>query len=87
MISDMAQQNPPPRYFCALTCLGIDPTSTEVGFGTPDFNMITNLMKYQKDDGGFSHNMNDGKSQEMSTVQVLQALDAFPAAKIQVTGL
>ena len=65
------------QVLLALTCLGIDPTSTEAGFGTSDFNMITNLMKYQKDDGGFSHNMNDGKSQEMSTVQVLQALDAF----------
>ena len=65
------------QVLLALTCLGIDPTSTEAGFGAPDFNMITNLMKYQKDDGGFSHNMNDGKSQEMSTVQVLQALDAF----------
>ena len=65
------------QVLLALTCLGIDPTSTEAGFGTPDFNMIINLMKYQKGDGGFSHNMNDGKSQEMSTVQVLQALDAF----------
>lgn len=69
------------QVLLALTCLGIDPTSTEAGFGTPDFNMITNLMKYQKDDGGFAHNMNDAKSQEMSTVQVLQALDAYRSGK------
>ena len=53
----------------------------EGGFGTPDFNLITNLMKYQQADGGFSHNMNVGKSQEMSTVQVLQALDAYRSGK------
>ena len=69
------------QVLLALTCLGIDPTSVEAGFGTPDFNMITNLMKYQKDDGGFSHNINDTKSQEMSTVQVLQALDAYRSGK------
>ena len=38
-------------------------------------------MKYQQADGGFSHNMNVGKSQEMSTVQVLQALDAYRSGK------
>ena len=69
------------QVLLALTCLGIDPTSVEAGFGTPDFNMITNLMKYQKDDGGFSHNINDSKSQEMSTVQVLLALDAYRSGK------
>lgn len=69
------------QVLLALTCLGIDPTSVEAGFGTPDFNMITNLMKYQKEDGGFSHNINDSKSQEMSTVQVLQALDAYRSGK------
>ena len=69
------------QVLLALTCLGIDPTSVEGGFGTPDFNLITNLMKYQQADGGFSHNMNVGKSQEMSTVQVLQALDAYRSGK------
>ena len=69
------------QVLLALTCLGIDPTSAEAGFGTSDFNMITSLMKYQKDDGGFAHNMNDAKSQEMSTVQVLQALDSYRSGK------
>ena len=69
------------QVLLALTVLGIDPTSTEAGFGTSDFNMITNLIKYQKDDGGFSHNVNDTKSQEMSTVQVLEALDSYRIGK------
>ena len=65
------------QVLLALSCLGIDPTSAEVGFGTPNFNMITNLMKYRQNDGGFSHLSNLTKSQEMSTVQVLQAFDAY----------
>lgn len=65
------------QVLLALSCLGIDPTSAEVGFGTPNFNMITNLIKYRQNDGGFSHLSNLTKSQEMSTVQVLQALDAY----------
>ena len=65
------------QVLLALSCLGIDPTSAEVGFGIPNFNMITNLMKYRQNDGGFSHLSNLTKSQEMSTVQVLQALDAY----------
>ena len=65
------------QVLLALSCLGIDPTSAEVGFGTPNFNTITNLMKYRQNDGGFSHLSNLTKSQEMSTVQVLQALDAY----------
>ena len=32
--------------------------------------MITHLMEYQQEDGGFSHLTNLDKSQEMSTVQV-----------------
>ena len=39
------------QVLLALSCLGIDPTSAEVGFGTPNFNMITNLMKYRQNDG------------------------------------
>ena len=69
------------QVLLALTCLGIDPTSVEAGFGTSDFNMITNLMKYQNEDGGFSHLTNDNKSQEMSTGQVLQALQAYRSGK------
>ena len=69
------------QVLLALTCLGIDPTSVEAGFGTPDFNMVTNLMKYRNEDGGFSHLMNDNKSQEMSTGQVLQALQAYRSGK------
>ena len=69
------------QVLLALTCLGIDPTSVEAGFGTPDFNMITNLMKYQQDDGGFSHLTTVNKTNEMATVQVLQALDAYRSGK------
>lgn len=69
------------QVLLALTSLGIDPTSKEVGFGTPNFNLITNLMGYQKEDGGFSHLATDKKSQEMSTGQVLQALDAYRTRK------
>ena len=65
------------QVLLALSCLGIDPTSVEAGFGTPNFNMITNLMKYRQSDGGFSHLTSLAKSQEMPTVQVLQALDAY----------
>lgn len=68
------------QVLLALTSLGIDPTSKEAGFGTPNFNLITNLMGYQKEDGGFSH-LVTGKSQEMSTVQALQALDAYRTRK------
>lgn len=69
------------QVLLALTCLGIDPTSVEAGFGTPDFNMITNLMKYQQEDGGFSHLTTVNKTNEMATVQVLQALDAYRSGK------
>ena len=69
------------QVLLALTCLGIDPTSVEAGFGTPDFNMITNLMKYQQEDGGFSHVTTVNKTNEMATVQVLQALDAYRSGK------
>lgn len=68
------------QVLLALTSLGIDPTSQEAGFGTPNFNLITNLMGYQKEDGGFSH-LTTGNSQEMSTVQALQALDAYRTRK------
>lgn len=68
------------QVLLALTCLGIDPTSKEAGFGTPNFNLITNLMGYQQEDGGFSH-LAGGKSQEMPTVQTLQALDAYRMRK------
>lgn len=64
------------QVLLALTCLGIDPSAAENGFGTPNFNLITNLKSYQQEDGGFSH-LPGGKSQEMSTVQTLQALDAY----------
>ena len=75
------------QVLLALTCLGIDPTSVEAGFGTPDFNMITNLMKYQQEDGGFSHLTTVNKTNEMATVQVLQALDGVTAAVRLLTGL
>ncbi|WP_283683110.1 DUF4430 domain-containing protein [Parablautia sp. Marseille-Q6255] len=69
------------QVLLALVGLGIDPTSQESGFGSPNFNMITNLMQYQKGDGGFSHLVSIDKSQEMSTVQALQALDAYRSRK------
>lgn len=65
------------QVLLALVGLGIDPTSLESGFGSASFNLITNLMQYRQDDGGFSHTLTAGKSQEMSTVQALQALDAY----------
>ena len=69
------------QVLLALTCLGIDPTSSEVGFGTANFNMITNLMQYQKEDGGFAHLANLNKSNEMATVQTMEALDAYAGTK------
>lgn len=65
------------QVLLALVGLGIDPTSPESGFGSANFNLVTNLMKYQKSDGGFSHLVTIDKSVEMSTVQALQALDAY----------
>lgn len=69
------------QVLIALSLLGIDPASAEEGFGTPDFNLITNLQYYQKDDGGFSHLTTGTASLEMSTVQVLHALDAYQKSK------
>lgn len=65
------------QVLLALTALGIDPASSESGFGSANVNMITHLMEYQQEDGGFSHLTNLDKSQEMSTVQVLEALDSY----------
>lgn len=65
------------QVLLALVGLGIDPTSPESGFGSANFNLVTNLMQYQKSDGGFSHLVTIDKSVEMSTVQALQALDAY----------
>ena len=63
------------QVLLALTSMGIDPLSGD--FGTVNMNLITNLTGYIQSDNGFSHSMSMTKSSEMSTVQALQALDAY----------
>ena len=64
------------QVLIALSALGIDPTVSDAGFGTVNMNMITSMMAYKCEDGGFAHvlgNVTNG----MATTQVLEALDAY----------
>lgn len=65
------------QVLLALALLNISPISEDAGFGVRNFNIITNLMEYQKPDGGFAHIASSVASGEMSTVQSLHGLDAY----------
>lgn len=63
------------QVILALTALDKDPIGD--GFGTASRNMITRLLEYEREDGGFAHDMESTKSNLMATNQALQALEAY----------
>lgn len=64
------------QVLIALSALGIDPTVSDAGFGTVNMNMITSLMPYKCEDGGFAHVLGN-TTNALATTQVLEALDAY----------
>lgn len=64
------------QVLIALSALGIDPTVSDAGFGTVNMNMITSLMPYECEDGGFAHVLGN-TTNAIATTQVLEALDAY----------
>ncbi|MDD6106185.1 MAG: Ig-like domain-containing protein [Ruminococcus sp.] len=64
------------QVLIALSALGIDPTGSDAGFGTVNMNMITSMMAYKCEDGGFAHVLGN-TTNGMATTQVLEALDAY----------
>ena len=62
------------QIIIALTSLGTDPGSIQ--FGMYDGDLLTCLLKYKKEDGGFSHTL-DGDSDEMATEQALMAITSY----------
>lgn len=64
------------QVLIALSALGIDPTVSDSGFGTVNMNMITSMMAYKCEDGGFAHVLGNATN-GMATTQVLEALDAY----------
>ena len=64
------------QVLIALSALGIDPTVSDSGFGTVNMNMITSMMAYKCEDGGFAHVLGN-TTNGMATTQVLEALDAY----------
>ena len=64
------------QVLIALSALGTDPTVSDSGFGTVNMNMITSMMAYKCEDGGFAHVLGN-TTNGMATTQVLEALDAY----------
>lgn len=64
------------QVLIALSALGINPTVSDAGFGTVNMNMITSMMAYKCEDGGFAHVLGNATN-GMATTQVLEALDAY----------
>lgn len=64
------------QVLIALSALGIDPTVSDSGFGTVNMNMITSMMAYKCEDGGFAHVLGN-TTNGIATTQVLEALDAY----------
>ncbi|MCP1356812.1 S-layer homology domain-containing protein [Aneurinibacillus migulanus] len=58
----------------ALTAHGIDPT--EARFTKEENNLVSNLMTFRQEDGGFAHVLG-GSTNNMATEQALQALVAY----------
>lgn len=66
------------QVLLALTSLKINPLSSEEGFGLKNRNIITRFMDYlDESTGGFKRNTDDQKPNEMTTVQVLEALTSY----------
>ncbi|MUV37572.1 Lactocepin [Lentibacillus sp. JNUCC-1] len=58
-----------------LTAFGINPAGDK--FTKNGHDVISHLLKYQHEDGGFKHTMGDSASNAMATEQALQALVAY----------
>lgn len=71
------------QVLLTLTILGIDPLNSD--FGTSYSNIITCLMNNYycetEKEKGFCHDKNNKKLNEMSSIQVFQALTAYTQAK------
>lgn len=65
------------QVLLALAEWETDPLLEEAGFGTPNVNLITDVMKYENSEGGFHHLVGGDKVYEMSTIQALQSFDAY----------
>ena len=74
------------QVLLALAEMGTDPAASDGAFGVNNMNLVTNLMSYVQSDGGFAHSSAVTKSSEMSTVQALQALDAYVRSRDGKTG-
>lgn len=62
------------QIIIALTSLGKDPGSIQCGMYEGD--LLTCLLNYKKEDGGFSHTL-DGGSDEIATEQALMAIASY----------
>ena len=76
-----SNSNATAQVLLALAVLEIDVTDPEQGFGNQYANIITRLDEY-KNDSGFAYQEN-GKSNLMTTYQVMQAFDAYDKAHNQ----
>ncbi|MBP1932542.1 S-layer homology domain-containing protein [Ammoniphilus resinae] len=63
------------QVILGLSAIGVDPTSP--AFSKSKSNLVTNLLSYQLKNGGFAHNPQDQKINEMATEQALSALVAY----------
>ncbi|MDY0410240.1 hypothetical protein ACFFIS_15140 [Virgibacillus soli] len=63
------------QVIIGLTSYGIDPTSEL--FTKSGNHVISHLLSFQADDGGFKHTAEDTSSNSMATEQALQALVAY----------
>jgi len=63
------------QVILGLSAIGIDPTGPT--FSKSKGNLVTNLLSYQLKNGGFAHNPQDQKPNEMATEQALSALVAY----------
>lgn len=58
-----------------LLAVGVDPTSQE--FTKNEINLLQHLLLYKNDDFGFSHTLEEGESNDISTSQALLAFTAY----------
>lgn len=66
------------QVILALTALQIDLADAENGFGTPTRNILTRLQEYYcEETGGYAHTSTNKKPNQMATIQVLQATEAY----------
>ncbi len=66
------------QVIIALSALGIDIADAKNGFGNSSKNILTRLQEYYcEETGGYAHNLSNKKPNEIATIQVLQATEAY----------